>query len=139
MEGINIRGTYSSIYDFERVITNVTIKDAPYELSDNHIIYHMKMFGKVIEHSVRRGKIIGTDIETGTRYLQMVNVEETIPIKVNLDTLMCAFSQIIRLSVKYVQTWVTPFIAALKKMNPARKFAVDENARDTFLKNVQMI
>ena len=84
LEGVNIRGTYCNVLDVERVITNVTIKDAPYELSDEHIIYHMKMFGEVVEHSFKRGTILGTDIETGTRYLQMVNVKEPIPIKVKL-------------------------------------------------------
>ena len=34
--GINIRGTYNNILDVDRVITNVTIKDAPYELGDSY-------------------------------------------------------------------------------------------------------
>ena len=84
MEGINIRGTYNNILDVDRVITNVTIKDAPYELGDSYIIHYMKDYGEVIEHSVRRGKVRGTDIETGTRYIQMVNVKNNLPIKVKL-------------------------------------------------------
>ena len=44
----------------------------------------MKDYGEVIEHSVRRGKVRGTDIETGTRYLQMVNVKNNLPVKVKL-------------------------------------------------------
>ena len=84
LDGINVRGTFNSITDVDRVITNVTIKDAPYELSDTYIIHYMKDYGEVIEHSMRRGKVRGTDIETGTRYLQMVNVKNNIPIKVKL-------------------------------------------------------
>ena len=34
IDGINIRNTYNNVYDVDRVLTNVTIKDAPYELSD---------------------------------------------------------------------------------------------------------
>ena len=34
IDGINIRNTYNNVYDVDRVLTNVTIKDAPYELND---------------------------------------------------------------------------------------------------------
>ena len=44
----------------------------------------MKDYGEVIEHSVRRGKVRGKDIETGTRYIQMVNVKNNLPIKMKL-------------------------------------------------------
>ena len=81
LEGVNIRHTYNDIFDADRVITNVTIKDAPYELADSFLIHHMKSFGEVIEHSLRRGKVRGTEIETGTRYIQMVNVRNNLPIK----------------------------------------------------------
>ena len=33
---------------------------------------------------MRRGKVPGTDIETGTRYSQLVNVKNNLPIKVIL-------------------------------------------------------
>lgn len=81
IEGINIRNTYNNVYDVDRVLTNVTIKDAPYELNDLFLIEHLRRFGEVVENSFRRGKIRGTDIETGTRYVQMVNVKEAIPIQ----------------------------------------------------------
>ena len=84
IEGVNIRGTYNDTFDADRVITNVTIKDAPYELADSFIIHHMKSFGEVIENSLRRGKVRGTEIETGTRYIQMVNVRNILPIKAKL-------------------------------------------------------
>ena len=82
--GINIRGTYNNILDVDRVITNVAIKDARYELGDSYIIHYMKDYGEVIEHSVRRGKVRGKDIETGTRNIQMVNVKNNLPIKMKL-------------------------------------------------------
>ena len=44
----------------------------------------MKSFGEVVENSLRRGKVRGTEIETGTRYVQMVNVQNVLPIKAKL-------------------------------------------------------
>ena len=38
LQGVNIRDTFNDIFDADRVITNVTIKDAPYELADNFIM-----------------------------------------------------------------------------------------------------
>ena len=82
--GVSVRNMYNSVYDVEQVITNVTIKDAPFELRDGFLLYHMKAYGDVIETSLKRGKIKGTDIETGTRYVQMVNVRDVLPTVVNL-------------------------------------------------------
>ena len=82
--GVSVRNMYNSVYDVEQVITNVTIKDAPFELSDGFLLYHMKAYGDAIETSLKRGKIKGTDIETGTRYVQMVNVRDVLPTVVNL-------------------------------------------------------
>ena len=81
IDGISIRNTYNNVYDVDRVITNVTIKDAPYELDDLFLIEHLRKYGEVIENSLRRGKIRGTEIETGTRYVQLVNCKEAIPIQ----------------------------------------------------------
>ena len=80
MAGLNIRETYNTVYDVEKILTNVTIKDAPYELSDYFLIEHLRKFGDVVENSLRRGKIRGTEIETGTRYVQLSNCKEAIPI-----------------------------------------------------------
>ena len=38
LEGINIRGAYNNIVDVDRLITKVTLKDAPYKLGDSYII-----------------------------------------------------------------------------------------------------
>ena len=43
--------------DVEKLITNVTIKDAPFELSDAFLLQHIKMHGDVVEDSLRRGII----------------------------------------------------------------------------------
>ena len=42
MAGLNIRWTYNNVYDVEKILANVTIKDAPYELSDYFLIEHMR-------------------------------------------------------------------------------------------------
>ena len=42
MAGLNIRGTYNNVYDVEKILVNVTIKDTPYELSDYFLIEHMR-------------------------------------------------------------------------------------------------
>lgn len=82
--GIDIRNQFNSVYDVDKIVTNVTIKDAPFELSDTFLLEHLKVYGDVIENSLRRGKIRGTDIETGTRYLQMINVKEVLPVSASL-------------------------------------------------------
>ena len=84
--GINVRDMFSDVYDVDQIITNVTIKDAPFELSNSYILHHKKTYtyGDIIENSLRRGIIKGTDIETGTRYLHMVNVKDALPTIVNM-------------------------------------------------------
>ena len=81
IDGLSIRNTYNNVYDVDRVITNVTINDAPYELDDLFLIEHLRKYGEVIENSLRRGKIRGTEIETGTRYVKLVNCKEAIPVQ----------------------------------------------------------
>ena len=44
---------YNNVYDVEKILTNVTIKDAPYELSDYFLIEHMRKYGDVVENSYR--------------------------------------------------------------------------------------
>ena len=65
--GISVRNVFNDCFDVDQIITNVTIKDAPFELSDSYILHHIQIYGDIIENSVRRGKIKGTEIETGTR------------------------------------------------------------------------
>ena len=60
-------------------MTHVTIKDAPVELGDLAICTFMRQYGEVVQDSIKRGTIRGTNIETGTRYIQLINCVPTIP------------------------------------------------------------
>ena len=82
--GINVRDVFCDVYDVDQIVTNVTIKDAPYELSDAYILHHLNVYGDVVENSLRRGTIKGTSFESGTRYIQMVNVKNVLPTTVSL-------------------------------------------------------
>ena len=73
VNGIDIRNIYNNVFDVDKNVTNVTIKDAPYELDDLFLIEYLRQYGEVVEHSMKRGKVKGTDTETGTRYVQLVN------------------------------------------------------------------
>ena len=73
VNGIDIRNIYNNVFDVDKIVTNVTIKDAPYEFDDLFLIEYLRQYGEVVEHSMKRGKVKGTDIETGTRYVQLVN------------------------------------------------------------------
>ncbi|XP_060069871.1 uncharacterized protein LOC132561603 [Ylistrum balloti] len=81
INNIELNGRTVKLFDVEKTITNVTVKDAPFELKDEVIIAYMAKFGQVIPGSIRRGKIQGTDIENGTRYLSVVGCVPTIPIR----------------------------------------------------------
>jgi hypothetical protein len=65
--GITLKHRSVNFLDVEKTITNVTIKDAPYEVSDCYIATQMMKYGEVIPGSVRRGHIKGTNIENGSR------------------------------------------------------------------------
>jgi len=67
------------ILDSDQDITNVTVKDLPVEVSDDFLVSSLLSFGEVVSGSVSRGKIKGTQIETGTRYVRMLKVKEPIP------------------------------------------------------------
>ncbi|CAG2212346.1 CNBP [Mytilus edulis] len=77
--GINLKNRYIRMVDVEQQVTNVTIKDAPCEMSDVTICGHLSKFGDVVQGSLRRGLIKDTNIETGTRYVQLTNCIPIIP------------------------------------------------------------
>jgi hypothetical protein len=56
----------------------VWIKDAPHELPDGFIYPNMGHYDQVIQGSMTRGKIRNTNIENGTRYVQLLTVETPI-------------------------------------------------------------
>lgn len=117
-EGINIRGTYNNVFDLDKLVTNVTIKDAPYELSDSFVLHHMKPYGDIVEHSLKRGKIKGTDIDTGTRYLQMVHVREVLPNKVNLGRFRVRIFSDNKTECRFCKKVGHPFYQCPEKDNP---------------------
>jgi hypothetical protein len=77
-----IRDRTISVSDANSDVTKVTIKDAPFELSDAFIVNSLKINGNPVEGSFTRGTIKGTTIMTivnGTRYVQMTDIKAPIP------------------------------------------------------------
>jgi hypothetical protein len=54
-------------------------KNTPVELADIAICTYMSQFDDVVQGFIKRGTIKGTNIETKTRYIQIVNCAPTIP------------------------------------------------------------
>ena len=73
IDGIVIHETFSNVYDVDKIVINVTVKDAPYELDDRFLIEYLKQCGEVLENSMKCGTVRRTDIESGTRCVQLVN------------------------------------------------------------------
>ena len=67
--GIEIRNRYVKLVDEERQVTNITTEDTLCELSIQVICACMQTFVDMVQGSLRRGQIQGTNIETGTRYM----------------------------------------------------------------------
>ena len=65
--------------DVSRSTTKVTIKDAPYEMDDTDVKSKLRNFGEIVEGSMRRGKVRGTNVETGTRYVSLYDAVEVLP------------------------------------------------------------
>ena len=78
--GINLKGRRWFPKTIDSDTTNITIKDAPVELSDRYLCTQMMRFGQIVPGSMRRGKIKGTNIENGTRYLQMKGIKNAVPV-----------------------------------------------------------
>ena len=66
-------------------VTTATIKDAPVELPDEQLCEVLSRYGKVINRNVRHGKIGKTSILNGTRYIELSDVNGTIPIEMNVS------------------------------------------------------
>ena len=86
LNGFDYNSRHINVVEIEKTITNVTLKDAPCELSDMYISTCMSKYGQVIQGSIRRGTIKDTYIENGTRYLQMLNVKNPIPVVTKLGS-----------------------------------------------------
>ena len=119
--GISVRNVLNDCSDVDQIITNVTIKDAPFELSDSYILHRIQIYGDIIENSVRRGKIKGTEIETGTRYLQMVNVKDVLPTVVTLGRFKVRVFSDNKTECKICKEVGHPFYRCPMKNNPPPK------------------
>ncbi|KAK3083605.1 hypothetical protein FSP39_000185 [Pinctada imbricata] len=84
VKGLDIKNRNVQLLDVEKTVTNVTIKDAPYELRDEVIVTFMSQFGQVVPSSVKRGTIKGTEIENGTRYLNIIGCAPTLPLRAKI-------------------------------------------------------
>ncbi|CAG2229241.1 CNBP [Mytilus edulis] len=78
---ITIKNRTVKFIEVDNTITNITIKDLPYELNDCYLATQMLQYGKVVPGSVQRGYIRGKNIENGSRYIQIINCAPTIPNK----------------------------------------------------------
>lgn len=84
LERISLQNKHINLLDVDSAITNVTIKDAPFELSDTVILQQMGRFGEVVSGSLARGKIRDTGIENGTRYIKLLNCVPLLPPTINI-------------------------------------------------------
>ena len=76
---LTIKDKVLTLSDVCRSVTNVTVKDAPYEMLDDEVIAALADYGNVVEGSIRRGKVKHTNIENGTRYLALDDAKKIIP------------------------------------------------------------
>ena len=79
VKGFTLRSKHITVTDADNTVTNVTIKDAPFEMKDVCITSLLSEYGDIIPNSMQRGKIKNSTVETGIRYLKMLNVENPIP------------------------------------------------------------
>ena len=68
---LTIKDKVLTLSDVCGSVTNVTVKDAPYEMPDDEDISALADYGNVVEGSIRRGKVKQTNIKNGTRYLAL--------------------------------------------------------------------
>jgi hypothetical protein len=59
INGLTLQNRSISFLDVEKTITNVTIKDMPYEVQNCFVATQILRYGQVIPESVRRGYIKG--------------------------------------------------------------------------------
>ena len=72
---ITIKGRSVRIQNTGLNVTNVTIKDAPFELPNDELITTLSTYGNVVRRSMRMGTIKGTQVKTGTRYVEIIDVD----------------------------------------------------------------
>ena len=65
-------------------MTNATIKDALIELNNDVITTSLSAYGHVVPGSLRMGKMRGSNILNGLRYVELLDVENTIPTGISM-------------------------------------------------------
>ena len=85
---VTIKDNEIVMSDVSRSSTKVTIKDAPHEMDDADVISKLRNFAEIVEGSMRSGRVRGTNIETGTRYLSLYDAVEVIPSEIYLGDLV---------------------------------------------------
>jgi len=138
INGLTLKNRSVSFLDVEKTITNVTIKDMPYEVQNCFVATQMLRYGQVIPESVRRGYIKGTNIENGSRYLQMLKCDKTLPNKTNFGRLKLeSLPTTIAQSVNIAGRQTTPLIFV--ETNPLALYVATTVIKwDTLLETVTM-
>lgn len=79
VKGISLLNKHIHLLDVDSAITNVTIKDAPFELSSTVILQQNGRFGEVVSGRLVRRKIRDTGIRNCTRYKNMLSCVPLLP------------------------------------------------------------
>lgn len=121
--GFNLNGQHISVQDADKVVTNVTVKDAPIEMSAFVIATYLQKFGQLVPGSGKRGKIKNSEIENGTRYFQLMLVEKVIPVEGTIGSFQIrVFCDNNKTACKFCHETDHPYFKCPKKgENTARK------------------
>lgn len=129
LAGLSLHGQHVSVSDVDNIFTNVTIKDAPFEMTDSVIISQMSQFGEVVSGSLVRGKIKNTEIENGTRYVKLMNCVPILPLTVTIGRFKVRlFADNNRTACKYCSETSHPYF---KCPNKAAGFSQSTENRST--------
>ena len=105
-----------TFYDVDSLITSVTIKDAPYEMSDSTLLSHLSQYGEIISGSMTRGKIRGSDIENGSRYVKILDCVKILPLKTEIGRFtLRLFADNNRTKCKYCDETAHPYYKCPQK------------------------
>ena len=108
----------------DKIVTNVTIKDAPVELNDNFLIHYMKSYGEAVEHSIKRGTIkVRKSKQIQAMYRWFIVKMSTLS-QQSLDDLKLVYSLTIRLNANFAEKLVILSISVLKRTNQRKMFSL---------------
>ena len=92
---VNIKGKALFFNDVCRSVTNVTVKDAPYQMDDDSLISAFEEYSEVVRNRGCCGVVKDTKIQIGTRYLGLYDTNELILTVEDQDCkkeMVCRFS-----------------------------------------------